>query len=406
MHSMKILPKIGLLLLMLLVIFAAFVLPKFVQRAEPPTPKEDLAAALAAVSIEDEPAPPETSPPLAEPDAPSPLRDEARFADFFAAIDGQDFEAAGAAFLKVSPELDTETRNQLTAQMEMAISAMTPVETIATASPQVTEELLTPVVPAPDAPAPAAPDAPAPAAPVEEPGSEVEMLSYMASVQSGDFETARSLLATLSEKVDAATKTMLETTLATAEKKEAELAASRRQLEESQAQMAKLQQESISQIQASVKELTMATKAAREAVEETARLRSEVETVKTTAAAAPAPAEPVARVEVPDPVSVAFAFDSTYLSDESKAKLEPVVEMLVKEPALSLQLRGHTDGRGAADYNALLAQARCEVVRDFLLGKGIEGKRLAVVSFGKSQAEGSGKSAEELRRVELIFRAE
>lgn len=397
---MKILPKFGLLFLMLLVIFAAFVLPKFVQRAEPPTPKEDLAAALAAVSIEDEPAPPETPPPLAESEAPSPLRDEARFADFFAAIDGQDFEAAGAAFLKVSPELDTETRNQLTAEMEMAISAMAPVETIAAASPRATEELLTPVAPVPDAPAPAAP--------VEEPGSEVEMLSYMASVQSGDFETARSLLATLSEKVDAATKTMLETTLATAEKKEAELVASRRRLEESQAQMAKLQQESISQIQASVKELTMATKAAREAVEETARLRNEVETVKTTAAAAPAPSqpEPVAPVELPDPVSVAFAFDSTYLSDESKAKLEPVVELLVNEPALSLQLRGHTDGRGAADYNALLARARCEVVRDFLLGKGIEGKRLAVVSFGKSQAEGSGKSAEELRRVELIFRAE
>jgi outer membrane protein OmpA-like peptidoglycan-associated protein len=399
---MKILPKIGLLLLMLLVLFAAFVLPKFVQRTEPPTPKEDLAAALAAVSIEDEPAPVETSPPLVEPDEPSPLRDDSRFADFFTAIDGQDFEAAGAAFLKVSPELDPETRNQLTSQMEMAISALAPGEpgsaTVTSASPPATEEFVTPVA--------SAPDAPVPPAPVEESGSEVEMISYMASVQSGEFETARSLLATLSEKVDPATKTMLETTLATAEKKESELAASRRLLEESQAQMAKLQQESISQIQASVKELTMATKAAREAVEETARLRTEVETVKTTAAAAPAPTAPAAPVELPEPVSIAFGFDSTYLSDESKAKLDPVVALLGKEPALSLQLRGHTDGRGAADYNALLAQARCEMVRDFLLGKGIEGKRLAVVSFGKSQADGSGKSAEELRRVELIFRAE
>jgi outer membrane protein OmpA-like peptidoglycan-associated protein len=392
MHSTKILPKIGLLLLMLLVIFGAFVLPKFVQRAEPPTPKEDLAAALAAVTSEDEPAPPETSPPLVESSAPDPLRDEARFADFFTAIDAQDFEAAGAAFLKVSAELDTETRNRLTARMEMAISAMAPAEPIAAASPPATEELLTPVVPAPDAPAPPAP--------VERPGSEVEILSYMASVQSGDFETARSLLAALSQKVDAATGKMLETTLATAGKKEAELAVSRRQLEESQAQMAKFQQESISQIQASVKELTMATKAAREAVEETARLRTEVETVRTTAAVAPTP------VEIPDPISIAFGFDSTYLSDESKVKIEPAVELLGKEPALSLQLRGHTDGRGAADYNALLAQARCEVVRDFLLGKGIGGKRLTVVSFGKSQAEGSGKPAEELRRVDLIFRAE
>lgn len=399
---MKILPKIGLLLLMLLVLFAAFVLPKFVQRVEPPTPKEDLAAALAAVSLDDEPVPPGTSPPLEEPAAaPSPLREEARFADFFAALDGRNFEAAGAAFLEVSGELDAETRALLTAEMEMAISAMAPAgpasEPIA-ATPEATEEFLTPVAPAPDAPAPPAP--------ATAPATQVEILGYMSSIQNGDFEGARALLSTLSEKVDPATKTMLETTLATAEKKEAELAASRRQLEESQAQMAKLQQESISQIQASVKELTMATKAAREAVEETARLRTEVETVKTTAAATPAAATPAAPVELPDPISIAFAFDSTYLSDESKAKLEPVVEMLGKEASLSLQLRGHTDGRGAADYNALLAQARCEVVRDFLLGRGIEGKRLAVVSFGKSQADGSGKSAEELRRVELIFRAE
>jgi peptidoglycan-associated lipoprotein len=400
---MKTLPKIGLLLLMLLVILAAFVLPKFVQRAEPPTPKEDLAAALAAVEIDDttpvpEPQPAATAP--AEAEAPSPLREEIRFKAFFTAIDGQNFEAAGASFMELSPDLDPETRALLTAQMELAITAMTPKETVATtvaeASPTAIDDLITPVTPANDAPAPAPVAAPEPA---------LDMVRYMASVQSGDFAAARALLGTLPEKFSPATRTMLESTLATAEKNEAELAASRRQLMESQAQMTKLQQESISQMQASVKELTMATKAAREAVEETAKLRTEVETVKTTAASAPAVA-PSAPVVLPGPLSIAFAFDSTYLSDESKAKLEPVVATLTGEPSLSLQLRGHTDGRGAADYNALLAQARCEVVRDFLVSKGLEGKRVSVVSFGKSQAEGSGKTADELRRVEVLFRAE
>jgi outer membrane protein OmpA-like peptidoglycan-associated protein len=394
---------------MLLVIFAAFVLPKFVQRAEPPTSKEDLAAALAAVALDDttpvpEPQPAATAP--AEVEAPSPLREEARFKAFFTSIDEQNFEAAGASFMELSPDLDPETRALLTAQMELAITAMTPKEkvttTVAEASPASTDDPIAPVTPAADAPAPALVSA---AAPVSAPEPTLDMVSYMASVQSGDFATARALLGKLPEKFDPATRTMLESTLATAEKNEAELAASRRQLLESQAQMTKLQQESITQMQASVKELTMATKAAREAVEETAKLRTEVETVKTTASAPPAvvPATPVV---MPEPLSIAFAFDSTYLSDESKAKLEPVVAALNGEPSLSLQLRGHTDGRGAADYNALLAQARCEVVRDFLVSKGLEGKRLSVVSFGKSQADGSGKTADELRRVEVLFRAE
>jgi|GEM_PF-1542352 len=403
---MKTLPKIGLLLLMLLVIFAAFVLPKFVQRAEPPTPKEDLAAALAAVAVKDTPPVPEPQPAAtapAEAEAPSPLREEARFKAFFTAIDGQNFEAAGASFMELSPDLDPETRALLTAQMELAITAMTPKETVATtlaeASPTAIDDLITPVTPANDAPANDAP------APVAAPEPTLDMVRYMASVQSGDFAAARALLGTLPEKFDPATRTMLESTLATAEKNEAELAASRRQLAESQAQMTRLQQESISQMQASVKELTMATKAAREAVEETAKLRTEVEIVKTTAAAPPA-VVPSTPVVVPGPLSIAFAFDSTYLSDESKAKLEPVVATLTGEPSLSLQLRGHTDGRGAADYNALLAQARCEIVRDFLVSKGLEGKRVSVVSFGKSQAEGSGKTADELRRVEVLFRAE
>ncbi len=71
-----------------------------------------------------------------------------------------------------------------------------------------------------------------------------------------------------------------------------------------------------------------------------------------------------------------------------------------------MQLRGHADATGDTEYNAILARARCEVVRDFLVTKGIDAKRLEVISFGDTQAASSGKTPEELRRVDVIFQAE
>jgi len=404
---MKMLPKIGLLLLMLFVLFASFVLPKFVQRSEPPTSKEDLAAALAAVDVPSEVIETETSPVAPQTqEAPSALRDDARFDAFFAAIDAKDFEAAGKAFLSASEGLEPAVKKELTRQLEIAVNAMEPASpepvTVAATGPVMSDlpDLLEPVVPEADAPAP----------PVTKSSTDegaAELVKFMGLVQAGNFEGAKSILNSPETRVDASTRLVMETALITAEKKEKEIEDSKRLLEESRQEMAKLQQESISQIQASVKELTSATLAAREAVAETSRLREEIVQVKTVASSAspPAPAE-TESIELPEPVAVMFGFDSTSISEDSRKILLPVAESLKGKPGMSVQLRGHSDTTGASDYNAILALARCEMVRDFLVEQGIEAKRISVVSFGKTQAGGSGKSAEELRRVDVIFRAE
>lgn len=111
-------------------------------------------------------------------------------------------------------------------------------------------------------------------------------------------------------------------------------------------------------------------------------------------------------IDLPEPAAVLFGFDSTSISEDSRKILIPVAESMKSKAGLSVQLRGHSDTSGASDYNAILALARCEMVRDFLVEQGVDPKRISVVSFGKTQAGGSGKSAEELRRVDLIFRAE
>lgn len=391
---MKFLKKFGLLLLMLGAIAVAFVLPKFVQRTQPPTPKEDLAAALAAVPIED-PAPAATATEEPEPSLPADdLKSDPRFADFFKALDGGSFDEAGAAFLALGDDVGPEVKGRLTTEMEKAIGALAPAPSSQSAAPAApaiaslaTDEASAP--PAPPVPAPAT--APAPE----------DLVRFMGRVQSGEFAAARTQLAELLPLVDAATASMLETTLAAAEKREAELSATRQEV-------AKLQQESLAQMQASLKQLSEATLAAKEAVAETTRLREEWKAAPPAAATPPAPAPAVAvtPVAIPETISIGFARGSTFLGGPNESRLAPVIEALEKEPRLLVQLRGHSDASGNTEYNAILARARCEVVRDFLVSKGIDTKRLEVISFGDTQAAASGKSAEELRRVDLIFRTE
>jgi outer membrane protein OmpA-like peptidoglycan-associated protein len=399
---MKFLKKFGLLILMLTAIAIAFVLPKFVQRTQPPTPKEDLAAALAAVAV-DPPASGEEQV-ATEPAAATNqtgLRSDARFAGFFAAIDVDDFEAAGTAFLALGEEVGPDQRALLTAEMEKAVGALAPDPAKAPTPPADNSiASLDAPVGATSAPAPdAVVESPPPASPAPSPE---DLVRFMGRVQSGEFEAARAQLAELRPLVDLTTATMLETTLSAAEKRETELAATRREV-------AKIQQESLAQMQESLKQLSEATVAAKEAVAETTRLREEWKTsaaaaVSASASATSASATPAP--ELPETVWVTFGRGSTFLGGPNEAKLAPVVAALTVEPRLLLQLRGHSDASGNTEYNAILARARCEVVRDFLVTTGIDAKRLEVISFGDTQANSSGKTPEELRRVDLIFQAE
>lgn len=408
---MKTLIKIGVLLLMIGLMFAAFVLPKYVQRTEPPMPEEDLAAALAAVDLEDEDAGP--GKPTDSTESPeSSLRSEKELAAFYAALDKEDFVTSSDELVRLSSELDAEVIDQLTVEMEEAVKTMgitepAPVE-IAAITPDPEPLAMLPLESTASIEAsPASPEVSEPESkstpPAVAPG---EVISFFSLVQSGDFETAKSELARIGKVADAATVSSMKAALSSAQAKEKALLASQEDLKKSQEEMARIQKESVSQIQESVKQLAEVTKAAREATAEASRLKDELSSTPATPEAATAK-KPAKRppVKLPATQSIAFGFDSTFLNDASKALLaKDVIEALKKEEQLSVQLRGHADSTGPSDYNGILAQARCEIVKDFLLEKGIDSDRISLVSFGETQAASTGGSSEALRRVDVIFR--
>lgn len=70
-----------------------------------------------------------------------------------------------------------------------------------------------------------------------------------------------------------------------------------------------------------------------------------------------------------------------------------------------VRVEGHTDDRGAHDYNVKLSQDRAESVKKFLVDKGVAGERLEARGFGPDQPADSNateKGRENNRRVEFI----
>lgn len=127
------------------------------------------------------------------------------------------------------------------------------------------------------------------------------------------------------------------------------------------------------------------------------------------AAPVPAPA-PLAVAPVaapPSPVvlkGVNFANDSAQLTPASTTILDEVAASLVKRTDVRAEIGGHTDDRGAADYNRSLSQRRAESVRSYLVSKGVDPSRLSARGYGEDNPIADNKTTKgraENRRVEL-----
>ncbi len=102
---------------------------------------------------------------------------------------------------------------------------------------------------------------------------------------------------------------------------------------------------------------------------------------------------------------ILFDFDKATLQQASGKQLQDVLTLLHTNPDLRLEIQGHTDSDGSADYNLQLSQRRAESVRQYLLLFGIEPSRLQAKGYGESMSVVPNNSEENKaknRRVELV----
>jgi outer membrane protein OmpA-like peptidoglycan-associated protein len=66
----------------------------------------------------------------------------------------------------------------------------------------------------------------------------------------------------------------------------------------------------------------------------------------------------------------------------SYAILDRAVKVLQDFPDVNLEISGHTDSRGKADYNRDLSQRRADAVKNYFVGRGINANRLSSIGYG------------------------
>jgi OOP family OmpA-OmpF porin len=105
---------------------------------------------------------------------------------------------------------------------------------------------------------------------------------------------------------------------------------------------------------------------------------------------------------------ITFKTGSANILPGSFNVLDRAVQVLKEYPEIKLEIQGHTDNRGKADYNRDLSQRRAESVRSYLVSRGIASDRLTAVGYGLDQpvadnASESGRSRNRRTEFKLIM---
>ena len=101
---------------------------------------------------------------------------------------------------------------------------------------------------------------------------------------------------------------------------------------------------------------------------------------------------------------VNFETNSDRLIGATTGILDEAAATLRKNPTLKVEVAGHTDSQGAADYNQNLSERRAIAVRDYLIRAGADGANLSIRGYGESSPiadNGTAAGRAQNRRVVL-----
>jgi peptidoglycan-associated lipoprotein len=91
---------------------------------------------------------------------------------------------------------------------------------------------------------------------------------------------------------------------------------------------------------------------------------------------------------------VRFDFDKSEVKEDGRKTCQVVADYLKKNPKAKLQIEGHCDERGTAEYNLALGDRRATAVMTYLVSLGVSKAGLSTVSFGKEKPLDPGHDEE------------
>ncbi|MBW1893725.1 MAG: AAA family ATPase [Deltaproteobacteria bacterium] len=105
-------------------------------------------------------------------------------------------------------------------------------------------------------------------------------------------------------------------------------------------------------------------------------------------------------------IIVYFPHNSNEFSLEAIESLDRAAFFLKKNPEKVVNTVGYTDTSGAYSYNKSLSKFRANIVKSYLIGKGVDSKQIKSIGMGPVNPQGdnaTNKGRKSNRRVEIIF---
>lgn len=100
-----------------------------------------------------------------------------------------------------------------------------------------------------------------------------------------------------------------------------------------------------------------------------------------------------------------FRKNSSQLISQSETLLDKYLQVLMENPGMKVEAGGHTDSLGPAADNISLSIRRAQLIKDWLVRKGIDPDRIAVKGYGESRPLSTNDDEEDgrelNRRVEI-----
>ena len=112
------------------------------------------------------------------------------------------------------------------------------------------------------------------------------------------------------------------------------------------------------------------------------------------------------RLIVTMPQDILFAVDSAAVNSGLRRDLLTVAQSLQDYPQSRVQVEGHTDNTGSAEYNQSLSERRANAVADVLMEGGVPFSRIETFGRGESEPVASNLTPEgraQNRRVEIVI---
>ncbi|MCK0152238.1 OmpA family protein [Alcanivorax sp. S6407] len=91
--------------------------------------------------------------------------------------------------------------------------------------------------------------------------------------------------------------------------------------------------------------------------------------------------------------NIGFELNSAKITAVSRPTLDKLAESLKSQTDFSVEIAGHTDSSGSAEYNENLSDQRANAVREYLIEQGVAAERLTSRGYGEVDPVASNETA-------------